>query len=119
MIANKIVPKLSKAIEKYGVNVEIYKPSLNEFGEYTGNNTLVCNIKGLYSESNHSISSNIVDSGTVNEGKTYNLIALINNKTSSISEGFKVKINNLDFEVINISNSNMINAYYEIALKRC
>ena len=119
MIANKIVPKLSKAIEKYGVNVEVYKSSLNEFGEDIGDNTLVCNIKGLYSESNHSITSNIVDSGAVKKDRICKLITLINNDTDGILEGFKARIDNVDFEIINVSNSNMINAYYEIILKRC
>ena len=58
MIANKIIPKLSKAIEKYGVNMEVYRSSLNDFGEKIGNNTLVSKFKGLYSESNHSIDKN-------------------------------------------------------------
>jgi hypothetical protein len=119
MIANKIIPKLSKAIEKYGVNVKVYKPSLNEFGEDIKDNTLVCNIKGLYSESNNSVNLNIANSGAIKKDMVCKLITLINNDTNNILEGFKVKINNLDFEVINISNSNMINAYYEIVLRRC
>ena len=32
MITNKIIPKLSKAIEKYGINAEIYRSFINEFG---------------------------------------------------------------------------------------
>ena len=77
MIANKIIPKLSKAIEKYGVNTEVYRSFINEFGEKTEDNTLVCKLKGLYSESNHSITKNITDPGTVKKDKISNIISKI------------------------------------------
>ena len=119
MIANKIIPKLSKAIEKYGVNAEIYRSFINEFGEDIKDNTLVCNIKGLYSESNHSITKNITDPGTVKEDKISKFIVLINANSDMVLEGDKIVINSISFEVIDISNANMINAYYEITLRRC
>ena len=119
MITNKIIPKLSKAIEKYGVNVEIYRNFVNEFGEKTEDNTLVCKLKGLYFESNHSITKNITDPGTVKKDKISKFIVLINTDSNMVLEGDKIVINNIYFEVINISNANMINAYYEIVLKRC
>ena len=118
MIANKIIPKLSKAIEKYGVNVEVYRSSLNDFGEKIGDNTLVSKFKGLYSESNHSIDKNTVDAGAVKKDKIYKLIALIDSNTDEILEGDKAIINSVNFEIVNISNANMIDAYYEFTLKR-
>ena len=36
-----------------------------------------------------------------------------------ILEGDKIIINGISFEVIDIANANMINAYYEIVLRRC
>ena len=119
MITNKIIPKLSKAIEKYGINAEIYRSFINEFREKTEDNTLVCKLKGLYSESNHSITKNITDPGTVKKDKISKFIVLINANSDMVLEGDNIIINNISFEVINISNSNMINAYYEITLKRC
>ena len=119
MIANKIIPKLSKAIEKYGVNAEVYRSFINEFGEKTEDNTLVCKLKGLYSESNYSITKNITDPGTVKKDKISKFIVLINTDSNMVLEGDKIVINNISFEVVNISNANMINAYYELTLKRC
>ena len=119
MIANKIIPKLSKTIEKYGVNAEVYRSFINEFGEKTEDNTQVCKLKGLYSESNHSITKNITDPGTVKKDKISKFIVLINTNSNMVLEGDKIVINNISFEVINISNANMINAYYELTLKRC
>lgn len=119
MIANKIIPKLSKAIEKYGIDTEVYRSSLNEFGEKIGDNTLIAKFKGLYSESNHSINKSTVDSGTVKKDKVYKLIALIDDNTKRLLEGDNIVINNTDFELINISNANMLDAYYELVLKRC
>ena len=119
MIANKIIPKLSKAIEKYGVNAEVYRSFINEFGEKTKDNTLVCKLKGLYSESNHSITKNITDPGTVKGNKISKFIVLINTNSNMALEGDKIIINGISFEVIDIANANMINAYYELTLKRC
>lgn len=119
MIANKIIPKLSKAIEKYGTNAEIYRSFINDYGEKTTDNTLVCKLKGLYSESNHSITKNITDPGTVKGDKISKFITLINANSSEVLEGDKIIINSISFEVIDIANSNMLDAYYEFTLRMC
>jgi hypothetical protein len=33
MIANKVTPKIAKTIKKFGVDVEVFRNTLNEFNE--------------------------------------------------------------------------------------
>lgn len=119
MIANKIKPKLLKSIAKFGVCIEVYRMDCNEFKESEGNNTLVTTFKGLYSESNHSIGESVTDGGKVKKDKTYKLIALIDDDSNKLLEGDILHIKKIKFELINISNSNMLDVYYDLTLRRC
>ena len=77
MIANKVTPKIAKTIKKFGVDVEVFRSALNEFNEPV-DKVKVMEFRGLFSESQHSISSRNIDSGQVKKDRTYKLIALIN-----------------------------------------
>ena len=76
MIANKVTPKIAKTIKKFGVDVEVFRNTLNEFNEPV-DKIKVVEFRGLFSESQHSINSRNIDSGQVKKDKTYKLIALI------------------------------------------
>ena len=119
MLVNKIRPKLLKAITKYGVDLEVYRTTINDFGESNGDNTLVTTLKGLYSESNHSINQINVDAGKIKKDKTYKLIVLINDESKKLLEEDLLLIKGTNFKLINISNANMLDVYYELTLKRC
>ena len=69
MIANKVSPKIFKAIKKFGVDVEVFRNTLNEFNEPV-DKVKVIEFRGLFSESQHSISSRKADSGQVKKDKT-------------------------------------------------
>lgn len=118
-LANKVKPKIAKAIKKYGVDVEVFKKDINEFGEPMGENILVSKLKGLYSESNHYIAENIADKGKFKKDKTYKIIALFNDDSLKVLEGHVVIINDVMFEIVNKSDANMLEAYFEFTLKRC
>ena len=117
MIANKVTPKIAKAIKKFGVNVEVFRNNLNEFNEPVGE-AKVLEFKGLFSESQQSISSRIVDSGQVKQDKSYKIITLIDKNTSLLKEGDILTINNSNFILVNINNANMLGAYYDLALEK-
>lgn len=118
-IASKVNPKLLKAINKYGVDVEAYRHSLNEFGESTEDNILIVKFKGLYSESNHSVNQDTVDGGVIKKDKMYKLIALINEDSEKLEEQDILIIKNTKFKLININNANMLDCYLDLTLKRC
>ncbi|MEG2743963.1 MAG: hypothetical protein RR948_16900 [Clostridium sp.] len=119
MIANKIKPKLLKSIAKFGVVVEVYRIACNEFNESEGNNTLVTTFKGLYSESNHAISESAIDGGKIKKDKAYKLIALIDDDSNKLLEGDFLHIKGIKFELISISNANMLDVYCDLTLRRC
>ena len=117
MIASKIVPKVTKSIKRFGVNVEVFRSNLNEFNEPTENEKIL-EFKGLFSESQHSISLQNADSGQVKKDKVYKLITLIDNDTKLLKEGDTLIIKGKEFTLININNANMLDAYYDLVLEK-
>lgn len=117
-LKDKIIPKLSKAITKYGVDVEACRKVLNDYGEQVGEGTIVCKFKGLYSESNHILNINVNDSGKNKKDKFYKLSALIYEDTELLKEGDTLIIKSEKFELVNKNDANMLGAYYDISLKR-
>lgn len=117
MIANKIVPKLKKAIAKYGVDVEAYRESLNEYGEPSGQE-LVTSFKGLYSESSNMVTKQITDTGHILKDNQSSLICLIENATEMLLKGDILLIKGISFEVLKVDNSNLLDAYYDILLEK-
>ena len=117
MIANKVTPKIAKTIKKFGVDVEVFRNTLNEFNEPIGK-VKVIEFKGLFSESQHSINSRNIDSGQVKKDKTYKLIALINKDTTQLKENDILLIKEVEFKLININNANMLDTYFDLTLEK-
>ena len=117
MIANKVTHKIAKVIEKDGVDVEVFRNNLNEFNEPIGK-VKVVEFKGLFSESQHGINSRNNDSGRVKKGKTYKLIALIDNNTKRLKENDIFLIKGVEFDLININNANMLDTYFDLTLEK-
>ena len=117
MIANKVTYKIAKVIEKDGVDVEVFRNTLNEFNEPV-DKVKVIEFRGLFSESQHSINSRNIDSGQVKKDKTYKLIALIDNNTKSLKENDIFLITGVEFNLININNANMLDTYFDLTLEK-
>ena len=117
MIANKVSPKIFKAIKKFGVDVEVFRSTFNEFNEPV-DKVKVIEFRGLFSESQHSISSRNIDSGQVKKDKTYKLIALINRDTTQLKENDTFLIKGVEFNLVNINNANMLDTYFDLTLEK-
>ena len=117
MIANKVTHKIAKVIEKFGVDVEVFRSTLNEFNEPVGK-VKVIEFRGLFSESQHSINSRNNDSGRVKKGKTYKLIALIDNNTKRLKENDIFLIKCIEFNLVDVDNANMLDIYFDLALEK-
>ena len=117
MIANKVTPKIAKTIKKFGVDVEVFRNTLNEFNEPV-DKVKVIEFRGLFSESQHSINSRNIDSGQVKKDKTYKLIALINKDTIQLKENDILLIKEVEFKLININNANMLDTYFDLTLEK-
>ena len=117
MIANKVTPKIAKTIKKFGVDVEVFRNTLNEFNEPVDNINVI-EFKGLFSESQHSINSRNIDSGQVKKDKTYKLIALIDNHTRLLKENDIFLIKGVEFNLVNVNNANMLDTYFDLTLEK-
>ena len=117
MIANKVTPKIAKTIKKFGVDVEVFRNTLNEFNEPI-DKVKVIEFRGLFSESQHSIGSRNIDAGQVKKDKTYKLIALINNDTKQLKENDTFLIKGIEFNLVNINNANMLDTYFDLTLEK-
>ena len=117
MIANKVGPKIFKAIKKFGVNVEVFRSSFNEYNEPI-DIAKEFEFKGLFSESQHGINSRNTDSGQVKKDKTYKLIALIDNNTKKLKENDILLLKGTEFTLVNINNANMLDVYFDLTLEK-
>ena len=117
MIANKVTPKIAKTIKKFGVDVEVFRSTLNEFNEPV-DKVKVIEFRGLFSESQLSINSRNTDSGQVKKDKSYKLIALIDDNTRLLKENDIFLIKGVEFNLININNANMLDTYFDLTLEK-
>ena len=118
MIANKINPKLKKAISKYGLDISVFRNYENDFGENIEYEKIF-SFKALYSES----STNVADTTVTDKGRTVranntSLICLIDEYTSKVTAGTMLEIKGQMYEVIKTQNSNLLDSYYEISIEK-
>ena len=117
MISNKVTPKIAKTIKKFGVDVEVFRNTLNEFNEPI-DKVKVIEFRGLFSESQYSINSRNIDSGQVKKDKVYKLIALIDANTKALKENDIFLIKSVKFKLVNINNANMLDTYFDLTLEK-
>ena len=117
MISNKVTPKIRKTINKFGVGVEAFRKSFNEFNEPIGEYK-ISDFKGLFLESNISVRANISDSGLIKKDKPFKLIVLINEDTKALKDNDILYSNNEKFTIIDINNTGRLNIYYELTLEK-
>ena len=115
-IANKVKPKIQKAINKFPTELDFKRASLNEFGE-EGEETSICITTGLYYQGNNVISSVLMDKGQVVRSKQEFLIVLYDAETSKIKRGDMVTIKDKLYKVTDIINKNNLDIYYSILLE--
>ena len=118
MIANKINPKLKKAINKYGIDIYVYENYVNDFGENIEFKKIF-NFKALYSESSTTgADTTVTDKGRTIINNKASLICLIDEYTSKVTAGAILEIKGEMYEVIKIQNSNLLDSYYEISIEK-
>lgn len=115
-IANKVKPKIQKAINKFPTYLNFKRSSLNEFGE-EGEEASICITTGLYYQGNNVISSVLMDKGQVVRSKQEFLIVLHDAETSKIKRGDMVTIKEKIYKVTDIINQNNLDIYYSILLE--
>jgi len=118
MIANKINPKLKKAISKYGLDVSVFRNYENDFGENIEYEKIF-SFKALYSESStNGADTTVTDKGRTVRANNTSLICLIDEYTSKVTAGTMLEIKGQMYEVIKTQNSNLLDSYYEISIEK-
>lgn len=120
MIANKIKPKIQKAINKLPTKATIKRKTVNEFGETNGDiwEDLICKVTGLFHEGKDQITQITKDNGTVKKEKKQYLMVVYNDETMKIKEHDVLYIDNDKFEIIDLGNQNKMNVYLDLKLKK-
>ena len=118
MIANKINPKLKKAISKYGLDISVFRNYENDFGENIEYEKIF-SFKALYSESStYGADTTVTDKGRTVRTNNTSLICLIDEYTSKVTAGTMLEIKGQMYEVIKTQNSNLLDSYYEISIEK-
>ena len=118
MIANKINPKLKKAISKYGLDISVFRNYENDFGENIEYEKIF-SFKALYSESStNEADTTVTDKGRTVRANNTSLICLIDEYTSKVTAGTILEIKDETYEVIKVQNSNLLDSYYEISIEK-
>ena len=118
MIANKINPKLKKAISKYGLDISVFRNYENDFGENIEYEKIF-SFKALYSESSTTgADTTVTDKGRTVRANNTSLICLIDEYTSKVTAGTMLEIKGQMYEVIKTQNSNLLDSYYEISIEK-
>lgn len=118
MIANKINPKLKKAISKYGLDISVFRNYENDFGENIEYEKIF-SFKALYSESStNGADTTVTDKGRTIKNDKSSLICLIDEYTSKVTAGTMLEIKGQMYEVIKTQNSNLLDSYYEISIEK-
>ena len=118
MIANKINPKLKKAISKYGLDICVFRNYENDFGENVEYEKIF-SFKALYSESStNGADTTVTDKGRAVRANNTSLICLIDEYTSKVTAGTMLEIKGQMYEVIKTQNSNLLDSYYEISIEK-
>ena len=118
MIANKINPKLKKAISKYGLDISVFRNYENDFGENIEYEKIF-SFKALYIESStNGADTTVTDKGRTVRANNTSLICLIDEYTSKVTAGTMLEIKGQMYEVIKTQNSNLLDSYYEISIEK-
>lgn len=118
MLANKIKPKIIKAINKMPTKVTILRDNLNEFGE-PNVSFIVCELKGLWHEGSNMISQITTDKGEVKRERQNFLMVVYDQVSCLIKEGDYFILNDVKYEIVDKGNCNNMNIYFDMLLKRC
>ena len=115
-IANKIKPKITKVINKFPTNVDIYRDILNEYNEPI-TNEFICNVTGFYHEGSTGINFNTLDKGQILHTGSKKLMVVYNETTMQIKEGDYFYLDNTKYIIKDKGNQNRLNIYFDMLLE--
>lgn len=118
MIANKVKPKIQKAINKMPTKVTILRNTTNEFGEPSIAH-VVCEITGLWHDGSNMISQIVTNSGEVKRQKQNFLMVIYDQVSCLIKEGDYFTLKSTKYEIIDKGNTNNMDIYFDMLVRKC
>ncbi|UDN63763.1 hypothetical protein [Clostridioides sp. ES-W-0016-02] len=117
MLADKIKPKIRKAISKLPTEAIIKRTSKNDFGEPTNEEIIICKTFGLYHEGNSSISKISKDKGEVKRDKDQYLMLAYDEEESKIKEGDFLYMKGSKYVIEDLGNQYMLDSHLDMKIK--
>lgn len=118
MIANKVKPKIKKAINKMPTKVTVLRHTLNEFGEPSVAH-VVCEITGLWHDGSNMISQIVANSGEVKRQKQSFLMVIYDQVSCLIEEGDYFTLKGDKYEIVDKGNTNNMDIYFDMLVRKC
>lgn len=118
MIANKVKPKIQKAINKMPTKVTILRNTTNEFGEPSVAH-VVCEITGLWHDGNNMISQIVTNSGEIKRQKQNFLMVIYDQVSCLIKEGDYFTLKGTKYEIVDKGNTNNMDIYFDMLVRKC
>ena len=115
----KIKAKVKKAIKKLPSQAVVKRAYTNDFGEKSDLLELVCELEGLYHESNNQYSQNITlqnKAEVIKEKNIYFLIAY-DETAKLIQKDDYIYINGYKYQIKDIGNVNKMDIYMDMRLQ--
>lgn len=116
MIAQKVKPKIIKAINKMPTKAIVKRVGVNEFGEPSDEENIVCKVIGLYHEGSSSISQITKDKGVIIKDKEQYLMVVCDEDTVKIKQGDFMYLDDNKFIIQDLGNQNRMNIYFDLKL---
>ena len=116
----KIKAKVKKAIKKLPSQAVVKRAYINDFGEKSDLLELVCELEGLYHESNNQYSQNITlqnKAEVIKEKNIYFLIAY-DEIAKLIQKDDYIYINGYKYQIKDLGNVNKMDIYMDMRLQK-
>ncbi|SCI51602.1 hypothetical protein [Intestinibacter bartlettii] len=115
----KIKAKVKKAIKKLPSQAVVKRAYTNDFGEKSDLLELVCELEGLYHESNNQYSQNITlqNKAEVIKGKNIYFLIAYDETAKLIQKDDYIYINGYKYQIKDLGNVNKMDIYMDMRLQ--
>lgn len=115
----KIKAKVKKAIKKLPSRAVVKRAYTNDFGEKSDLLELVCELEGLYHESNNQYSQNITlqNKAEVIKGENIYFLITYDETAKLIQKDDYIYINGYKYQIKDIGNVNKMDIYMDMRLQ--
>lgn len=117
-LSRRLKPKIQKAINKYGIDLEVYRASVNEFGEQD-EPELSAELKAIYwDKSSYTLKIIEQDDGGATTRQRRPYLTAMYEETLDISLGDYVSISGVKYAVVDKLNVQQLDVAVDLVLEK-